>query len=92
MASMAIPIRVSGGRIEEGRMRYHATPVGGVPAQEMEQLSPSVAAAIGAESVAIRAEQGEVTIDVSPALGARNWNLTKIPPNRLDNNVKTSKM
>lgn len=66
MAAMAVPVRVSGGRIEEGRVRYHATPVGGVQAQDIESLSPGVATALGAEQVAIRAGEGEVTIDVSP--------------------------
>ncbi len=67
MASLAVPIRVSGGRIEEGRAHYHATPIGGVAAEDLQALAPSVATALGADSVAIQAALGGVTIDVNPA-------------------------
>ncbi len=67
MAAMAVPVRVSGGRIEEGRAHYHATPIGGVQAESIQSLGPGVATALGAEAVAIHAAPGGITIDVSPA-------------------------
>lgn len=67
MASMAVPVRVSDGRIEEGRVRYHATPIGGVGTESMQGLGASVAKVLGVDNVAIQADRAGVTIEVSPA-------------------------
>jgi len=67
MASMAVPVRVSDGQIAEGRVRYHATPIGGVHTEAIQELSTNVATALGVDRVAIQTDQAGVTIEISPA-------------------------
>jgi len=67
MASMAVPVRVSDGRIAEGRVRYHATPIGGVHTQAIQELGTNVATALGVDKVAIQTDQAGLTIEISPA-------------------------
>jgi len=67
MASMAVPVRVSDGQIAEGRVRYHATPIGGVYAEAIQELGTNVATALGVDRVAIQTDRAGVTIEISPA-------------------------
>jgi hypothetical protein len=65
MASLEVPVRVSGGRIREGGVSNHATPLSGVQEELVKAAGPQVASVLGADGVAVEAANVGRTINVS---------------------------
>ena len=64
LSGLELPVRVNGGRVSEGRVRYHVTPMGYTRAEQIEAAGADVAAALGAPGVRVARERDGVAIEV----------------------------
>ena len=65
LLSLDLPVRVSGGQVREGGVRYHLTPMGATQVEAIEGAESAVANALGARHVRVAREIGGFAIDVS---------------------------
>lgn len=64
LSALELPVRVSGGQVREGRVRYHLTPVGATSTESLVQAEQRVATALGAERVRVAREIDELALEV----------------------------
>lgn len=64
LSGLELPVRVNGGRVSEGRVRYHVTPMGYTRAEQIEAAGADVAAALGAPAVRVARERDGLAIEV----------------------------
>lgn len=64
LSGLELPVRVNGGRVSEGRVRYHVTPMGYTRAEQIEAARADVAAALGAPAIRVARERGGLAIEV----------------------------
>lgn len=64
LASLSLPVRISGGQVRERSVRYHAVPLGTTELGAIEGVEPRVAEALGVESVKVSPEPGGLVIDI----------------------------
>lgn len=64
LATMSLPMRVSGGELREDRVRYHLSPAVGVSQDEIVAASERLAEAIGEPGLRVGRMAGELTIEV----------------------------
>ncbi|MFP3854788.1 MAG: FtsK/SpoIIIE domain-containing protein, partial [Anaerolineales bacterium] len=64
LSALELPVRVSGGQVREGRVRYHLTPVGATKAECLVEAEQRVATALGAGRVRVAREIDELALDV----------------------------
>jgi DNA segregation ATPase FtsK/SpoIIIE-like protein len=64
LSSLDLPVRVSGGQVREGGVRYHLTPMGPALVEALEGAGPAVANALGAERVRVAREIGGLAMEV----------------------------
>ena len=64
LSSLELPVRVNGGQVREGRVRYHLTPMGATQAEALESVEQAVATALGAKQVRVAREVGGVALEV----------------------------
>jgi hypothetical protein len=64
-SSMSLPVRVNGGQVREGRVRYHLTPLGSTRLEALEERKRELAGQLGARQVLIAPETGGLALDVA---------------------------
>lgn len=64
LASLSLPVRISGGQVCERSVRYHAVALGTTERGAIEGAQLRVAEALGAETVEISPEPGGLVIDI----------------------------
>jgi hypothetical protein len=64
LTGMSMPVRVSGGHICDGRVRYHLTPLGGTRIDALERRGVELALELGAERVTMAPETGGMSLDI----------------------------
>jgi hypothetical protein len=64
LSSLDLPVRVNGGNVREGRVRYHITPLGSTQIDALEGAGPAVATALGAEQIRVAREIGGLAMEV----------------------------
>ncbi|MGA9531229.1 MAG: FtsK/SpoIIIE domain-containing protein [Anaerolineales bacterium] len=64
-SSMSLPVRVNGGQVREGRVRYHLTPLGSTRLEALEEMKLELAGQLGARQVLIAPETGGLALDVA---------------------------
>ncbi len=69
LTALELPVRVSGGRVSEGRVRYHVTPMALTRAEQIEAAGSDVAAALGAPRINVARERNGLSIEVESSGG-----------------------
>jgi S-DNA-T family DNA segregation ATPase FtsK/SpoIIIE len=64
LMALSLPVRVSGGAVAEGKVRYHVTPVPGTEAGRLEWAAGRVAEAIGVREVKLLTQDAGLTLEV----------------------------
>jgi DNA segregation ATPase FtsK/SpoIIIE-like protein len=64
LTGLALPVRVNGGQVREGRVCYHLTPVGATRAEAIEGAQREVAHALGAAEVHVARETGGISLEI----------------------------
>ncbi len=64
LLGLELPVRVSGGEVARGRVRYHLTPLPAGPARRLREAAGEVARALGVPEVTVTAEGSELMIEV----------------------------
>lgn len=67
LASLSLPVRISGGQVHERSVRYHAVPLGTTELGELEGAQVRVAEVLGVEAVRVSPEPGGLIIDIRGA-------------------------
>lgn len=70
LTALALPVRVNGGQVREGRVRYHLTPVGATRAEAVEERRGEVAHALGAAEVHVARETGGLSLEIPTTVDA----------------------
>lgn len=65
LSSMSMPVRVNGGQVREGRVRYHLTPLASTQLEQLEGRRVELANRLGAQQVVIAPETGGLALDVT---------------------------
>lgn len=76
LSSLDLPVRVNGGNVREGRVRYHLTPLGSTQINELEGASSALATALGAQKIRVAREIGGLAMEV---LGQPEEDLRLLP-------------
>ena len=73
LAGLSLPVRVNGGHVREGRVRYHLTPVGVTRLETLQGAEARVADALGALDVQVARETGgwALELEAEPSAGLR---------------------
>lgn len=64
MSNLELPVRVNGGQVREGRVRYHLTPIGTTRWEAVAGSERQVAAALGAAEVRVARETGGLSLEI----------------------------
>lgn len=64
LSSLALPVKIQGGQIEEGRIRYHLAPSAGIFVQRLSQLAKKVAEEMGVYGVHVTESNGGLILDL----------------------------
>jgi len=64
LSGMSLPIRIQGGQVREGSVRYMVTPMNGTRAEQIQDAEGSIALALGVQQVHVAREGDDLAIDV----------------------------
>lgn len=64
LLGLEMPVRVSGGEVGDDAVRYHLTPLRGLPAQRLREAAGDVARALGVSKIGVTEEASGVSIEV----------------------------
>lgn len=64
LSDMSLPIRIQGGQVREGGVRYMVTPMNGTRPEQIQDVEGSIALALGVRGVHIAREGHDLAIDV----------------------------
>lgn len=64
LSGLSLPIRIQGGQVREGGVRYMVTPMNGTRADQLQEAEGTIARALGVQQVHIAREGEDLAIDV----------------------------
>jgi hypothetical protein len=64
LSGMSLPIRIQGGRVREGGVRYMVTPMNGTRVEQLQEAEGPIARALGVQQVHVAREGEDLAIDV----------------------------
>ncbi len=74
LAKRSLPAHVDGGDIGTGSVRFHLQPVGGMKTEQVKQIGPEIARAVGVSEARVLTEPNGIAIEV-PVREGRNLRL-----------------